>query len=60
MKKRKGNYITLAWFRAYDKECAEFWLDDKEPAREQIELRLLDICNTVIIHDIKTIKAEIK
>lgn len=50
--KRTGKYISLAWFRAYDKDMSEFWLDDKKPLREQIELRIIDICHTAIIDDI--------
>lgn len=56
---RKGKYISLAWFRAYDREMSEFWLDDKKPVQGQIELRIIDICHTAIIHEIKIIELNV-
>ena len=46
-------HITIATFRAYDKELKHHWLDETKPSVEQIELRILDICKTAIIKDIE-------
>ena len=46
-------HITIATFRAYDKELKQFWNDEEKPSIEQIELRILDICKTAIIKDIE-------
>ena len=46
-------HITIATFRAYDKELKNHWLDETKPSVEQIELRILDICKTAIIKDIE-------
>ncbi len=46
-------HITIATFKAYDKELKQFWLDETKPSVEQIELRILDICKTAIIKDIE-------
>ena len=51
--RRTGKYISLAWFKAYDREMSEFWIDQEKPAIEQIELRCIDICHTAIVHEIK-------
>ena len=56
MKKRTGKYISMAWFRAYDREMSDFWMDDIEPTKTHIELRILDICHTVVIHEIKIVE----
>jgi len=53
--RRTGRYISLAWFKAYDREMSEFWLDDIEPNVGQIELRIIDICHTSKIHEIQII-----
>ena len=46
-------HITIATFRAYDKELKHHWQDETKPSVEQIELRILDICKTAIIKDIE-------
>ena len=46
-------HITIATFRAYDKELKNHWQDETKPSVEQIELRILDICKTAIIKDIE-------
>lgn len=53
---RSGNYISVDYFKAYDKDMSEFWFDDHEPQVEQIELRCLDICHTSVIDEIKILK----
>ena len=50
-------HITIATFRAYDKELKHHWLDETKPSVEQIELRILDICKTAIIKDIEIFKS---
>lgn len=50
-------HITIATFRAYDKELKNHWLDETKPSVEQIELRILDICKTAIIKDIEIFKS---
>ena len=57
-KKINGRYISLALFRAYDKEMSEFWTDDEKPLKEQIELRCIDICHTIVIHQILIIDTQ--
>lgn len=49
-------HITIATFKAYDKEVKHFWEDESKPSIEQIELRILDICQTSVIKDIKIYK----
>lgn len=50
-------HITIATFKAYDKELKHFWLDEEKPSVEQIELRILDICKTAIIMDIEIFRS---
>ena len=50
-------HITIATFRAYDKELKNHWLDETKPSVEQIELRILDICKTAIIMDIEIFRS---
>lgn len=52
---RTGRYVSLAWFKAYDREMSEFWMDETKPLIEQIELRCIDICNTLVFHEIQII-----
>lgn len=56
---RTGKFISLAWFRAYDREMCEFWLTETKPYVEQIELKVLDICHTATIHEIKIIEHDV-
>lgn len=53
--KRSGNFLALAWFRAYDKPMSEFWYYDERPMKEQVELKVIDICQTSIIEEIQII-----
>lgn len=54
--KRKGKFVSLCWFRAYDRELTEFFLHDEKPNIGQVELLLLDICTTIQIHEIQIVK----
>jgi hypothetical protein len=59
IEKRTGKFISLAWFKAYDREMTEFWLDDTKPFVEQIELRVLDICHTATIHKVIVLEHDV-
>ncbi len=60
LQKIDGRYISLALFRAYDKEMSAFWTDDLKPFIEQIELRCIDICHTCVIHTVSIIDRQTK
>lgn len=55
LKKINGRYISLALFKAYDREMSEFWTDEQKPLVEEIELRIIEICHTAVIHTVKII-----
>lgn len=57
MESQEKVFITCAWFKAFDRQMSEFWIDKQKPMRHIITRRIRTICSTVVIKEIKTFDA---
>ena len=55
-KDREGRFTSLAWFTAFNRPSCSFFLSDEKPSVEQIELAVLDICETAVDIEVRIIE----